>query len=252
MFLNTISFRLYEDSRNLITFPIYDPNKTIQIYTKRDDLIIYTEACILESIINENKSTLRSDEIISYIDKTLQKYENYVKSNLKLDTTLPYFLRKLTAGSKLLSCISQCIELLEKKKLYKEANQYLEFLISQNIYCLTRRGKWYERLITNYESHLKDEKKAYEYCLQAYSDFYIREAMKLKIIKKIIRLAKKLKLTDYPQLPNLNIPECIIYADTIKRKIDCRNNIFYEPNNEGGFTCLKGNEIYLKIFKYQY
>lgn len=152
---------------------------------------------------------------------------------------MPYFLRKLTAGTKLLSCISQCITLLEKNKCYKDANQFLELLINQNIYCLNSRGKWYDRLITNYESHLKDEKRAYEFCTQAFEDFYVREAPKLIINKKLIRLAKKLKLENPPQLPELNIPEIYIYADTIKRKVDLRNNIFYELNDEGGFTVLK-------------
>lgn len=141
LILNETFYNLYNDSINQSTFPKLDSNKTIQVYTKRDDLVLYTDACILESMINENSSPSLS-EINELIEKALEKYEDYLKTNLKQDITLPYFLRKLTAGQKLLRCISQCVTLLEKAKQYEEANKYLELLLKQNVYCLSNRGKW--------------------------------------------------------------------------------------------------------------
>lgn len=199
-------------------------------------------------MISEN-SSMNSTDLDFYLTTAIEMYEKYVKSNLEIDTTLPYFLRKLTAGQKLLRCISQCVTFLEKSKRYVDANNHLELLLKQNIYCLTDRGKWYDRLITNCEFHLKDEKKAYEYCLQAFEDYYVREALELIIHKKSIRLAKKLKIESFRPLPVLNIPEIEIFANTVKRKVDLRNNVFYEPNDQGGFTVLRVEIVALNHYK---
>ena len=138
---------------------------------------------------------------------------------------------------------------MEKNKKYLEANNYLEFLLKQNVYCLTNRAKWYDRLITNCESHLKDEKKAYDYCTQAFEDYYVRNALELNIRRKAIRLAKKLKIKPNPHsLPNYNVPEVQMTANTIKRKVDLRNNIFYELNDQGGFTVLKVEQVALNYY----
>ena len=51
-------------------------------------------------MINEN-SSMDTNEIIDFLEKALQKYEEYARSNFKLDMNLPSFLRKLTAGQKL-------------------------------------------------------------------------------------------------------------------------------------------------------
>jgi len=248
MVLSETFFNLYNNSINLSTFPNCDSNKTIQVYTKRSDLVLYTDACILESMINENNTSLSIQELDDFMDKALMKYEEYAKSNLILDMNLPYFLRKLTAGQKLLCCISQCVTLLEKKKHYEEANVYLELLLKQNVYCLSSRGKWYDRLITNCESHLKDEKKAYEYCIKAFEDYCVRKAQELIIHKKAIRLAKKLKIESVRPYPQLNTPEVQIYANTIKRKVDVRNNIFYELDNDGGFNVIKVEQVALNYY----
>lgn len=141
MTLSEQFFHLYENSINLSTFAVCDMNSSIQIYARREDLILYTDACIIESMINESNS-LSINEINDLINKSLEKYEDYVKFNLKLDLNLPYFLRKLTAGQKLLRCISQCVTLLEKNKCHSDACKYLELLINQNVYCLSNRGKW--------------------------------------------------------------------------------------------------------------
>lgn len=245
--LNDTFFNLYNNLINSSTFPSYVLNKTIQVYARREDQLLYTDACIMESIINEGNS-ITADELDAMLKKALEKYEDYVKVNFKLDMNLPYFLRKLTAGQKLLRCISQCVTLLEKCKRYEEANSYLELLLKQNVYCLTDRGKWYDRLVTNCESHLKDEQKAYDYCTQAFEDFYVRKAPELNLCKKAVRLAKKLKLETFRPLPVLNIPERQFFANTVKRKVDLRNNVFYELNDQGGFDVLRVENVALNYY----
>lgn len=240
-------FNLYNNTINSSTFASYVLNKSIQVYARREDHLLYTDVCILESILNEG-NPITADELDTILRKALEKYEDYVKLNFKLDMNLPYFLRKLTAGQKLLRCISHGVTLLEKSKRYAEANSYLELLIKQNVYCLTDRGKWYDRLVTNCESHLKDEQKAYDYCTQAFEDFYVRKAPELNLCKKAVRLAKKLKLETFRPLPVLNIPETHFFANTVKRKVDLRNNVFYELNDQGGFDVLRVENVALNYY----
>lgn len=103
-------------------------------------------------------------------------------------------------------------------------------------------------MITNYESHLKDEKKAFEYCNKAFEDYYVRKAPELVIRKKAVRLAKKLKINSCCPYPQLNTPELHICANTLKRKVDLRNNVFYEPNEDGGFNVIKVEQVALNYY----
>ena len=57
--------------------------------------------------------------------------------------------------------ISQAAEYLEKKKQHEEANELLELLLSQKVYCSQSgsRGRWADRLALNYDHHLKRKDK---------------------------------------------------------------------------------------------
>uniref|UniRef100_T1IXG8 Fanconi-associated nuclease n=1 Tax=Strigamia maritima TaxID=126957 RepID=T1IXG8_STRMM len=74
-------------------------------------------------------------------------------------STLPRFLRRYSAGSTLVRCLSHGVDILERLRKYEAAVDQLEKLINQTDYHLDYRGRWTERLALNLEQHLKQPKK---------------------------------------------------------------------------------------------
>ena len=69
------------------------------------------------------------------------------------------FLRPFTTGWTYVRVISRATEYLEKKKQHEEANELLELLLSQKLYCTGSRGRWVDRLALNCDHHLKRKDK---------------------------------------------------------------------------------------------
>lgn len=120
-------------------------------------LFRYGEAVMLESQVREcydSKQWESLVEITDPIDKKL--FDEHYKQYGSDDLQLPLFLRRFTAGSVYVYIFNKRIEALQSLKMYKEAVELLQKLIKQDIYLLTHRGHWYERLALNVEQHLKD------------------------------------------------------------------------------------------------
>jgi len=144
----------------------YEINLTINIFENRDALLRYQES--LEYLF-DLVSLIDAKELEEAYEKFNEKIYEFEKIILNpdlnlIDSNLPIYLRNFTPGATYCKFISMyAFEVLQKLKLYKEANDLFEFLISkQNVYSLSTRGKWFERLALNYEAHLKNPFKAFE------------------------------------------------------------------------------------------
>ncbi len=73
----------------------------------------------------------------------------------RYDKSLPSYLRVFTAGAVYTRVLSQDVELLQKLRQYDQAVALLEGLIKQDVYHVSYRGHWYERLALNLNQHLK-------------------------------------------------------------------------------------------------
>ena len=63
--------------------------------------------------------------------------------------------KRYSDGSVYTRILSNCVEYLEKCRRYEHANELLEILLSQSVYCVSSRGRWWERLALNLDQHLK-------------------------------------------------------------------------------------------------
>jgi Fanconi-associated nuclease 1 len=109
------------------------------------------------------------------------------------DLKLPSYLRSFTSGSvycKILSIYAN--EILQRLRKYNEANQLFEFLLfKQNVYLLTHRARWFERLALNYESHLKEPLKAFEVLSQGLKDHeYVKRAGRLALYQRLLKMSE--------------------------------------------------------------
>lgn len=69
------------------------------------------------------------------------------------------FLCQFTAGWVYARALSTAVEYLEKQGRYEGANDLLLCLLSQDIYCRSSRGRWWDRLALNLDHHLKLKEK---------------------------------------------------------------------------------------------
>ena len=119
------------------------------------------------------------------------------------DSQLPIFLRGFTAGhihAKIISIFAY--EVLQRLRKYRDANDLFEFLIRQNVYLLTSRGKWYERMALNFEAHLKDPQSAFRCLKDGLADkINVRKAARLALYQRLIKMSQTKK---YSKIKELN------------------------------------------------
>ena len=83
----------------------------------------------------------------------------------------PPFLCRFTAGWVYARALSTAVEYLEKQGRYEGANDLLLCLLSQDIYCRSSRGRWWERLALNLDHHLRLKE---EVCFNSlFPDMYV-------------------------------------------------------------------------------
>ncbi len=146
-------------------------------------------------------------ELIDFIDsKDFEKaYEEFdqkmyiFKQNINdkkitdQDSILPNYLRKFLSNSiycKILSIYA--MEILQRMKLYKQANEIFEFLLfEQDLYLLDYRYHWFERLAINYETHLKDPYRAMEILEIGLKDkTNVRKAGRLALYQRAFKMSQ--------------------------------------------------------------
>lgn len=174
--------------------------------------------------------------------------------SLNRDKQLPIYLRNFSKGSiytKILSIFA--FEVLQRLKKYQEANEIFEFLLyKQNVYRLSTRSKWFERLAINYETHLKDPVKSFKSIKTALEDqeniifsgrlnlfsrlekmSQTKKYLKIKEIKEEIeRLCIKEKY-DFTEAPCVEIQGTLLHTSEF---IPGRKNVFIDSPSKNSMT----------------
>ena len=115
----------------------------------------YEEAVQLESQVREAQEKQQFDRVLQLTDEVAAKFDSCLAQH-RHDLELPSYLRRFTAGSQYAYCFNRRIEALQRQKRYQEAVDLLDVLVRQDVYLLSHRGHWYERLALNVEQHLKN------------------------------------------------------------------------------------------------
>lgn len=81
--------------------------------------------------------------------------EKHVGTVVKTGHEDASLFKRYSDGSVYARILSSCVEHLERCRRYEHANELLEILLSQSTYCVSSRGRWWERLALNLDQHLK-------------------------------------------------------------------------------------------------
>lgn len=183
-----------------VTYPTCTVDRPTPIFSRRADLLHYETAfqfqtdvlgCVESaqwkeaSLLCENANSVSID--ISTNDPI--SGENAEK--------LPEFLRCFTAQWTYTRLRSLEVEILQRLKNYKKAVEILQELLSQRMYCTSRRGHWWERLALNMDQHLKDPVRSLDVIHESLQDSDVRVGHKLALAQRVNKIltsrsAKKL------------------------------------------------------------
>ena len=75
------------------------------------------------------------------------------------DKALVPYLRRYTCTAQIIRCLGYAAEVLQKVKQWQQAADTYNLLLSQNMYSLSKRGYWYDRLALIYDFHIKAKDK---------------------------------------------------------------------------------------------
>jgi Fanconi-associated nuclease 1 len=133
------------------------------------------------------------EEAFDAYDKKCSEFQAQILDpNLaEYDSKLPPFLRKFTANCVLVVFLSiYANEVLQRLKKYTEANLIFDFLLfKQSTYSMDSRGRWFERLALNLETHLKQPVEAYSVLEKGLTDMaHVKKAGRLALYQRLAKM----------------------------------------------------------------
>ncbi|KAL6056383.1 hypothetical protein STEG23_016541 [Scotinomys teguina] len=191
-------------------FPQYTVSRKTQIFRDREDLIRYAAAAHMLSDISAamaNGNWEEAKELSQSAKRDWDQLKNH--PSLRYHEALPLFLRCFTVGWVYTRIFSRAVEVLERLRMYEEAVEELENLLSQKIYCPDSRGRWWDRLALNLHQHLKRLEAAIRCISEGLADPHVRTGHRLALYQRAVRLRESPRCKKYKhllsQLPEISV-----------------------------------------------
>uniref|UniRef100_A0A8C2QD34 Fanconi-associated nuclease n=2 Tax=Cricetulus griseus TaxID=10029 RepID=A0A8C2QD34_CRIGR len=191
-------------------FPQYTVSRKTQIFRDREDLIRYAAAAHLLSDISAAMASGNWEEAKELFQSAKRDWDQ-LKSHpsLRYHEALPLFLRCFTVGWIYTRIFSRAVEVLERLRMYEEAVEELESLLSQKIYCPDSRGRWWDRLALNLHQHLKRLDAAIRCISEGLADPQVRTGHRLSLYQRAVRLRESPSCKKYKHLLS-QLPEIAV------------------------------------------
>ncbi|KFV96133.1 Fanconi-associated nuclease 1, partial [Fulmarus glacialis] len=172
-----------------MVFPSYAVNRKTQVFQDREDLIRYATAAHLSNDIATamvNGNWEEAHHLYTCAKETWNELKYH--PSLSYHRILPEYLRHFTVGWVYTRILSQGVEILQRLHMYEEAVQELQTLLSQDVYCMDSRGRWWDRLALNLHQHLKNTKKAIHCIRNGLADPFVRTGHRLSLYQRALRI----------------------------------------------------------------
>eukprot|EP00049_Salpingoeca_infusionum_P016505 m.338589 g.338589 ORF g.338589 m.338589 type:complete len:1178 (-) comp16086_c0_seq11:173-3706(-) len=114
-----------------------------------------------------------------------------------------YLALAFTADAVLTRIRALYVELLESQHEHELAVEELHCLLRQNSFSLSSRGRWFDRLSINYNTHLNSPQAALHTCRQGMEDPHVRTGHKLALCRRAARLVRSSKCPQFQPLQHL-------------------------------------------------
>lgn len=250
--ISQLMFTLLQQQIGELTFagPTCLPHSLLGIYSDLESLLSYVEAKNYEQRLCQQTNKGAHDEVFKSIASTREIIEKMTHQkdgrDLSKYASLPVYLRKFTPPWVYCRCLFQGVEAAQRLRNYESAVELLQFLLESEAlknFCTNSRGRWYNRLALNFESHLKNRERSAEFCIRGIQDPMVGDPDKLALQNRLDKLSARLNWTTKGQLPfQLVEPELVqIVGRTLAKGLGDGDNVnhFYfssPPNKSGAFS----------------
>uniref|UniRef100_A0A672SDN6 Fanconi-associated nuclease n=1 Tax=Sinocyclocheilus grahami TaxID=75366 RepID=A0A672SDN6_SINGR len=181
-----------------LAFPEYTVNRSTRLFEDRDDLIRYETAMrALQEVIAAMQTGSWEDAHVLYATAKATWQEMKDSCDLSHQEQLPVFLRCFTVGWTYTRILSRGVEILQRLRRYEDAVEELRNLLSQSVYCVDSRGRWWDRLALNLQQHLKKHEQAIRAIRDGLNDPLVRTGHKLSLHQRASRMKESASLKKY-------------------------------------------------------
>ncbi|XP_026086584.1 fanconi-associated nuclease 1-like [Carassius auratus] len=195
-----------------LAFPEYTVHRSARLFEDRDDLIRYETAMrTLQEVIAAMQTGSWEDAYVLYTTAKDTWQEIKDSSDLSHQEQLPVFLRCFTVGWTYTRILSRGVEILQRLRRYEESVEELRILLSQQVYCVNSRGRWWDRLALNLQQHLKRHEQAICAIRDGLNDPVVRTGHKLSLHQRASRMKESASLKKYhlllQDLPTVHVQD---------------------------------------------
>ncbi|XP_056621483.1 fanconi-associated nuclease 1 isoform X1 [Triplophysa dalaica] len=181
-----------------LAFPDYTVNRSARLFQDRDDLIRYEMAMrALQEVIAAMQAGNWEDAQSLYTAAKTTWQEIKDTCDLSCQEALPVFLRCFTVGWTYTRILSRGVEILQRLRCYEEAVEELRRLLSQSVYCVDSRGRWWDRLALNLQQHLKQHEQAIYAIRDGLNDPLVRTGHQLSLYQRASRMKESASFKKY-------------------------------------------------------
>ncbi|XP_051726904.1 fanconi-associated nuclease 1 [Ctenopharyngodon idella] len=181
-----------------LAFPEYTVHRSARLFQDRDDLIRYETAMrTLQEVIAAMQTGNWEDahDLYNTAKATWQEIKD--SCDISHQEQLPVFLRCFTVGWTYTRILSRGVEISQRLRRYNEAVEELRNLLSQSVYCVDSRGRWWDRLALNLQQHLKQHEQAICAIRDGLNDPLVRTGHKLSLHQRASRMKESASLKKY-------------------------------------------------------
>uniref|UniRef100_A0A671VRE2 Fanconi-associated nuclease n=1 Tax=Sparus aurata TaxID=8175 RepID=A0A671VRE2_SPAAU len=196
-----------------LAFPDYTVQRTAKVFQDREDLIRYEASMRALLEVASAMQGGQWEEAMELYTATKSAWQELRKKHdLSHEEELPVFLRSFTTGWAYTRILSRGVEILQRLRRYEEATDELRSLLSQSIYCLDSRGRWWDRLALNLHQHLKKPDQVIITVLNyGLLDPLVRTGHKLSLHQRAVRMKESASCKKYRlqlrELPTIQVQD---------------------------------------------
>ncbi|EGD80506.1 hypothetical protein PTSG_01097 [Salpingoeca rosetta] len=192
---NTLA-TVYLAEKGALTYPSYRVRASATpVFSSRRQLLEYTRALVTEQRLEDAIMSGRMDDVEADLKHAYAIWRQLVQNAQEqaLREKEKQFRLQFTPAWVYTRIVCYYVELLERNHDYEPAVVVLHELLEQKLFCLDRRGRWFDRIALHYSEHVRDAAESLRLCDEGVRDHHIRTGHKLSLLRRAARLCRSSK-----------------------------------------------------------
>ncbi|XP_069678511.1 fanconi-associated nuclease 1-like [Periplaneta americana] len=226
---------------NKIIFPSFSIQKTRPVFQTRDAMSSFEDANELLDQMT-NALTAKDWKMAQLCgQRAWEDFKNLINDPVLREEAMrmPLYMRSYTAASTYAYVMTQAVDVFKKGKLLFDCVTMLQELLSQDVYLLHYRGKWYDQLALILQSHLKNNAEAAETVIRGMEDPDVGEVdQQILSTRGSLLLSRrkglsddlKLRLVELIKKPLRDPPSVLIKAKSLQSNAPGRKQVYVQED----------------------